>query len=124
MPVLTTADARLHQMHGTRFESLVAPSAGSTELCAWRTTVAPGTSGQPHTVDHEEVFLVLDGTPTVTLDGAAARVAPGAVIFVPAGSSVRLDNDAATEAALWVTTVVGLTAVTPAGERIVPPWTL
>ena len=100
------------------------PSAGSAELCAWRTTVAPGTTGQPHIVNHEEVFLVLAGTPTMTLDGTPTRLAPGSVVFVPAGSSVRLDNDADEEAQLWVTTVVGLTASTPAGDRIVPPWTL
>ena len=124
MPVFTMADARPFQLHGARFESVVAPSAGSAELCAWRTTVAPGTTGQPHIVNHEEVFLVLAGTPTMTLDGTPTRLAPGSVAFVPAGSSVRLDNDADEEAQLWVTTVVGLTASTPAGDRIVPPWTL
>ncbi|HMS74699.1 cupin domain-containing protein [Gordonia sp. (in: high G+C Gram-positive bacteria)] len=124
MPVFTMTDARPHEMHGARFESVVAPSAGSTELCAWRTTVTPGTAGQPHTVDHEEVFLVLAGTPTITLDGTPTRVASGSVIFAPAGSNVKLDNDSETEAQLWVTTVVGLTATTPSGDRIVPPWTL
>lgn len=123
MPVFTIDDARVHQMHGARFDSVVAPSAGSAELCAWRTTVAPGTSGQAHTIDHEEVFLVLTGTPTITLDGTSTPLAPGSVVFAPAGSSVRLDNDAAGEAQLWVTTVVGLTASTPGGDRIVPPWT-
>lgn len=124
MPVLTMADARPHHLHGVRFESLVAPSSGSTELCAWRTTVAAGTHGQPHTIDHEEVLLVLAGTPTVTLDGTPTCLAPGSVIFAPAGIDIRLDNDSDEQAQLWVTTVVGLTASTRSGDRIVPPWTL
>ncbi|MDY6809705.1 MAG: cupin domain-containing protein [Actinomycetota bacterium] len=122
MPVLNAGEREVYEMHGSRFDSYVAPSRGSRELCAWRTTIASGQAGTAHVVDHEEVFLVLEGAPVVALDGHSVAAEPGWVILVPAGSSVRLDNPHTEAAVIWVCTVVGLTATTAAGEAISPPW--
>jgi quercetin dioxygenase-like cupin family protein len=111
-----------HQMHGALFASYVAPARGSAELCAWRVRVEPDVQGQAHRVSHEEVFLVLAGTPTITVDGDRDRLETGDVVFAAAGSSVRLDNDGDLAAELWVTTSVGLTAQMADGTEIVPPW--
>jgi len=123
MPVLIARDAIVHELHGSRFSSYVAPSAGSTELCAWRLEVPPGTSGVAHTVSREEVLLVLGGTVQVHLDGVEARADIDDVVHVPAGSTLRLDNNAAATAVAWVTTTVGFEAVLADGSRITPPWT-
>lgn len=123
MSVLPADQATVHEMHGASFASYVSPAQGSTELCAWRLEVAPGIPGQQHVVTREEVLLILDGHPTVTVDGAADRVGPGDVVVVPANSAFRLDNDAADPATAWVTTSVGLEAVLDDGGRISPPWT-
>jgi hypothetical protein len=58
MPVLRPADAVRHEVHGASFHALVAPSRGSTELCAWRLEVPPGQVGAPHRPSREEVLLV------------------------------------------------------------------
>src|SRR5690349_18612342 len=100
----------VHQMHGATFTSYVAPSSGSTELCAWRVSVEPGVAGQGHRVTKEEVFLVLTGQPTLTVDGDRHPLRVGDVVLAPAGSGVRLDNEGPSAAELWVTTSVGLTA--------------
>lgn len=123
MTIYQNGDHRTHDMHGARFDSYVAPFRGSRELCAWRTQVRPGAQGAAHTVSHEEVFLVLEGTPTVVLDGEPHPLRVGDVAHVPALASVRLDNPGDAPAALWVTTSVGLTA-TSGGQAIAPPWTL
>jgi quercetin dioxygenase-like cupin family protein len=123
MPVVRERDAVAHRMHGAVFHSYAAPARGSAELCAWRLEVESGVTGIPHRVSKEEVFLVLSGAVTVTLDGRAADLAPGDVAVVPAGSSVSVDNHGAGPALLWVTTSVGLEATTADGVVISPPWT-
>lgn len=123
MPVLMPSDARHHDLPGARFHSYVAPARGSVQLCAWRVELDAGTTGAAHMVSHEEVFLVLSGTPTLTVEDERQRLEPGAVALAPAGSTVCLDNEADTAASLWVTTSVGLTATMPSGQRVVPPWT-
>lgn len=122
MPLITESHARSFSMHGSTFTSYVAPTAGSTQLCAWRLDVVAGTTGVPHRVSHEEVLLVLDGELLVDLDGVALRAASGETIFVPAGSSVAVAGGP-NGARAWVTTSVGLTATTGDGGVITPPWT-
>lgn len=111
-----------HQMHGAIFTSYVAPSRGSNELCAWKVRVEPGTRGQGHRINHEEVFLVLTGTPTLTVDGQGDRLQAGDVVLARVGSTVQLDNDGDASAELWVTTSVGLRATMANGTEVVPPW--
>lgn len=122
MTVIRQAEAVRHEMHGATFASYVAPARGSEQLCAWRVSVPPGTHGQPHRVSHEEVFLVLSGSPRVTIDGRASDLAPGDVALVRAESSVQLDNRGAQQAVAWVSTSVGLEAVLADGTRVAPPW--
>lgn len=123
MPIRKSGDHYTHQMHGAQFHSYVAPSRGSRQLCAWRTELEPGNIGAPHTVSHEEVFLVLHGSPVITLDDNRVQLSVGDVVLVPESATVQLDNPGDSAAALWVTTSVGLTAVTAEGGTITPPWT-
>jgi quercetin dioxygenase-like cupin family protein len=123
MSVIEEEQTVVHELHGARFSSYVAPSRGSTQLCAWRVAVEPGVPGQEHRVSREEVFLVLAGTPTLTLDGTATVLEPGQVAFAAVGTRIRLANHGRTEAALWVSTSVGLEAELPDGSTVRPPWT-
>jgi mannose-6-phosphate isomerase-like protein (cupin superfamily) len=121
MPVIGTHDAIEHRLHDSTFRSFAAPATGSRELCAWRLEVPARTAGVPHRVTKEEVFLLLDGQLTVTLDGVAATAGPGDVVLVPAGAEVKVDSGD-TAATVWVTTSVGLEATMRDGTRISPPW--
>jgi quercetin dioxygenase-like cupin family protein len=121
MPVLRPADAVRHEVHGASFHALVAPSRGSTELCAWRLEVPPHQVGAPHRPSREEVLLVLDGDLTVVLDGHAEAVAAGDVVLVPARAELRVDGGTTT-ASVWVTTSPGLEAELADGSRLTPPW--
>ncbi|HYU03729.1 MAG TPA: cupin domain-containing protein [Jatrophihabitantaceae bacterium] len=123
MPVIRSADAVVHEMHGTRFTSYAAPARGSQELCAWRIDVPPGSTGVAHTITREEIVFVLSGAMELTLDKAASTVRAGDVAVLPAGATVRLDNAGDEAVTAWVTTSVGLEAHLADGSRIVPPWT-
>ena len=121
MPVIRPARAAVHQVHGSTFSSFVAPSRGSTQLCAWRLQVPAGLTGAAHRPTREEVLLLLAGELTITLDGTATDLAAGDVVLVPAGSELRVDGGT-TDATAWVTTTPGLEAVMADGSRITPPW--
>jgi quercetin dioxygenase-like cupin family protein len=57
------------------------------------------TAGLPpffHT-GYDEVYYVLSGHATVTLDGKAHRLRPGSVVVIPAGVSHALEVDAGQE---------------------------
>ncbi|MET8424355.1 cupin domain-containing protein [Nocardia sp. NPDC004860] len=122
MPVIHAAEAQSHEMHGSRFTPLVRPSTGSSELCLWRLEVAPGIQGVPHRVHREEAFVLLAGSITLTIDGEAARLAPGDAAVVPAGSIIRLDNPDDRTAEVLVNAPVGFTGELLDGTVVNPPW--
>jgi quercetin dioxygenase-like cupin family protein len=122
MPIVRTDQAVEHRLHGSTFRSFAAPASGSSELCAWRLEVAAGSRGVEHRVSREEIFLLLSGRLTVTLDGESSVLAPGEIALVPAGAEFRVDNESGAPAVAWVTTSVGLQATLPDGSLISPPW--
>jgi quercetin dioxygenase-like cupin family protein len=123
MPVLNSSAAREFDLHGSRFTSYLAPSRGSDQLCAWQLSVDAGTVGAEHQVSKEEVLFVTEGSLRVRLDGVVSDATAGAVVFVPAGSSFRVDGGEV-DACAWVVTTAGLEAVLADGSRLTPPWTI
>jgi quercetin dioxygenase-like cupin family protein len=121
MPVIVSTEATTFETHGSRFSSYVAPSRGSSELCAWRLDVPADLDGIAHRPNREEVLLVLDGELQITLDGVHAELHRGDVALVPANSELRVDAGPL-GATAWVTTTPGLEAVMSDGSRIAPPW--
>ncbi len=120
--VIRSADAVVHQLHGTSFTSYAAPSRGSAELCGWRIEVPPGTRGVPHRVSREEVLYVLSGSVRATVSDRADDAAAGDAIVVPTGSVISLSNPGEETAAAWVTTSAGFAGVLPDGSWFTPPW--
>jgi len=121
MPIVRETDAILHDAHGSTFAAFVAPSLGSSQLCAWSLTVPANLPGVPHRPNREEVLLVLAGELTLTLDGVQSMLRAGDVAVFPAGGEVCVDSGPA-GASAWVTTTPGLEAVLPDGSRLSPPW--
>ena len=121
MPVIRSTEATTFETHGSRFSSYVAPTRGSSELCAWRLDVPADLDGVAHRPSREEVLLVLDGELRITLDGVHTELHPGDVALVPANSEFRVDAGPL-GASAWVTTSPGLEAVMGDGSRMTPPW--
>ncbi|MFF4313754.1 cupin domain-containing protein [Streptomyces sp. 900105755] len=122
MPVVRSAEATTHEIHGARFVSYATPRTGSKELCAWRGEIPAGTRAPAHTVNREEILHLLVGELLVTVDGRTDRVRAGDTVIVNPGATLAVENPTDHTALTWVTTSVGLAAELADGSRIVPPW--
>jgi mannose-6-phosphate isomerase-like protein (cupin superfamily) len=121
MTIIRADEAPRFQLPGVEFTGLAAPSRGSAGLCTWRLAVDPGLRGdEPHTIDRDEVFMVLSGTVQVTPDGD--KLGPGDAVVVPAGEPIQLSNLGDTVAELYVAITAGFTGTMANGTQVQPPW--
>lgn len=121
MPVIDPTAQRHHELHGARFQTLASPSVGSQETSVWRLRLEPGTPGVPHRVTREEIFVVLAGSATASLDGAPQPLAAGSTLVLPAGVELSLEAGADSLEAI-VCLPVGGQGVIGDGEPFTPPW--
>lgn len=121
MPIIRADDATTYTVHGSTFDSYVAPSRYESQLCAWQVEVPADLQGAAHRPTRDEVIRVLTGELVVTLEGETASLRAGDVVLVPAGSELRLSGSADGGTA-WVSTTPGLEAEMGDGSRIRPPW--
>lgn len=122
MAVIRSTEGTEHRLHGAVFTSYANSTTGSTELRAWTTRLPSGQEGAEHQISREEIFLVLEGTARVSLDGQESALAPGDVLVAPADSRLRLDNPGAQDVLIWATTSAGLSARLADGSVVSPPW--
>src|SRR3954452_15964748 len=117
MHVIREAEAQRFQLPGVEFTGLAAPSRGSAGLCTWKLTVEPGVRGDaPHTIDRDEVFMVLSGAVQVTPDGD--KLGAGDAVVVPAGEPISLTNLGEDIAELHVAITAGFTGTMADGTTI------
>lgn len=93
-PGVTGSTADLARTHGTRGEDYVATALGRLlgleRFGVNHETIEPGgRSSTPHAHSHEEEFVyVVDGHPTLWLDGHTKPLAPGDCAAFPAGTGI------------------------------------
>jgi len=124
MTVIRAAEAPQFALPGVAFAGLAAPSRGSSDLCTWRLTVEGAfESPEPHTLDRDEVFMVVAGAIKLTPTGDT--IAAGDAAIAPAGSPIQLVNAGDTAAEVIVAIPAGFTAKAADGSVIgTPPWAL
>jgi mannose-6-phosphate isomerase-like protein (cupin superfamily) len=84
-------------------------------------TIPPGHGGDaPHTLDRDEVFMVLGGTVQLAPDGE--KLDPGDAAVVPAGEPIALTNLGEGKAELIVAITAGFTGYMADGTAVQPPW--
>lgn len=121
MTVTRAAEAPRFELPGVVFTVLAAPSRGSADVCTWKLTVEPHREpDQPHTVDQDEVFMVLSGSVRATPGGET--LGAGDAVVVPAGSPIQLVNLGDAPAELYVAIRSGFTGTMADGTKVTPPW--
>lgn len=89
--VTRAAEAPQFDLQGAHFTVLASPSLGSEGLCTWRLRLAAGPRDDaPHTLDRDEVFMVLSGTVQITPGGE--KLSAGDAAVVPAGEPIQVRN--------------------------------
>lgn len=125
MPIVRAAESPRFELDGFHFFGLTAPSRGAAELCTWRLEIEPGAGvgGEFHRLDHEEVFIGLEGTVTVDLEGEHIELSPGDALAVPARQLMRVSNTSGARTRTLVCVPAGIQAVFADGRAIgTPPW--
>src|SRR5437870_5685975 len=92
MAVIRALHAPSFQLPGLAVTGLASPSRGARETSVWRITLSPGAPGAEHSVDREEIFLVLKGRAQATLAGEELLLDAGDLFIVPAGQLFSLRN--------------------------------
>jgi quercetin dioxygenase-like cupin family protein len=123
MSVIQSSTAPQFSLPGLTVTGLAAPSRGSRETCVWRLALAAGAPGPVHTVDHEEIFVVLTGRAVATIDGVDHDLTPGDALIVPANQPFSLSNPHADVFEAIAVLPVGGLAAMPSGAPFPPPWT-
>jgi mannose-6-phosphate isomerase-like protein (cupin superfamily) len=124
MTFVSMADAPVFSLPGLEFRGLTAPSRGAREICTWHLYVAPERPSDPaHSLDHEEVFVLLEERLAVSINGERTTLAPGDAIAVPAGAQLQLANPDSVTAHALVCIVAGFQGTMSDGQVIgTPPW--
>ncbi|MFG2721522.1 cupin domain-containing protein [Streptomyces sp. NPDC048416] len=123
MPLSTIADASVFDRDGFTFRPLAVPSRGSVELAIWALEIAPGAVSEAHSMDREEVFVVVSGTVSATVAGLEVQAGDGDAIIIPAGAQLRIRNaSSVSPATLTAVTSAGMNA-TVGEATFCPPWT-
>ena len=124
MAVIPVPPGPTHQAGAATFTSLATPSRGTTDTSVWMVELAPGAPGTPHSLTREEVFVVLEGTATATIDGVTEVAAKGDAISVPPGVAFELANAGDEPVTLLCALPVGGQAQLGDGTTFVPPWSV
>ncbi len=94
--------------------TLAAPSLGSSELAVWTVEMRAGQAGPVHRAEHEQVWVVLEGTLAVN----GAEHGAGDAIVIGAGEQRRIEAPEAARA--LVCSRGGATVTTERGTRPLP----
>jgi mannose-6-phosphate isomerase-like protein (cupin superfamily) len=122
MAVIPAPVAPTHELGATRFTSLATPSRGSTETCVWCVEIQPGAPATPHSLTHEEIFVVLDGDAWVHLDDVEVSAARGDAIAVPPNVRFAIAPIGGEPLRMLCCMPVGGQACTDDGAVFTPPW--
>jgi mannose-6-phosphate isomerase-like protein (cupin superfamily) len=123
MPIIKSTATPQFNLEGLQVTGLAAPSRGAKETCVWKLALAPHTPGTPHSLDREEIFVVLAGRASATVGGETTELAPGDALIVPAHTAFALANPHSEAFEAIAVLPVGGLAAMPNGPAFAPPWT-
>jgi quercetin dioxygenase-like cupin family protein len=122
MPVIAADQNERFELHDVEFTSLVRPARHGAENAVWRVRVTATEGGAPHSLDHDEVIVALDGRAVATLDGVDHDVVVGDTVFVPTGTTLALRCAGDEPFVALAVLPAGSKACLIGGEPFVPPW--
>jgi mannose-6-phosphate isomerase-like protein (cupin superfamily) len=122
MTTIQATQAPRFDLPGLVFTGLASPSRGSTDLCTWRLEIEPCfASSDTHTLDRDEVFMVVAGA--IRLSPDDVPIEAGGAAVVPVGTPIQVSNAGDGPAEVIVAIAAGFRATAGDGTEIgTPPW--
>lgn len=123
MTLISQQSAPPFAADGATITGYASPSRGASAVSLWRIELAPGSSSPLHRMDVEEVFLGLEGSAVVEVDGRPTTVTAGDCLIVPPATpfTVTAGPDRPFRAVACMP-VGGRATTLPGGATFVPPW--
>jgi quercetin dioxygenase-like cupin family protein len=113
---------RRHETANAVMHTYASASLTGTELAVWRVEMPPAAAGPIHSVDVEQVLVMLQGEVALEVDGITIMLGADASAVIPAGASRRVTNDAATSAVAIMCCRSGARASRPEQPDVTIPW--
>lgn len=120
MTVISSSEAPTFDTGHAVITGLASPSRGSSQTSAWRVRLQPGQSSPVHSLDAEEVFVVIEGELVASFDGREESAQAGDALIVHAGEPFSLRAEGTPVEAVCMLPVGARARV--AGELVTPPW--
>src|SRR5919112_557813 len=115
-------EAPTFEAGGTTAIGYASPSRGASDTSVWRLELAPGTASPLHSLDREEVFVILDGTAVFTAGDDEHTVRAGDCVIATPGTTSQPRAGGAEPSRAVACMPVGGKATVAGGEPVVPPW--
>lgn len=122
MTVIAATAARRSETPNAVMTTLASPTQGGASLALWRVEMAPGATGPEHLFDVEQVWTVLGGAATVTIEGADHPLAVGDTLILRGGQVRRILAGDDGFQAVAVASAGARAFLTDGTDRGVPPW--
>jgi quercetin dioxygenase-like cupin family protein len=120
---IRTAESRRTETPAAVMTTLASPQQGGAANPVWRVDAAADIAGPAHVIDAEQVWTILEGSVTITVDEDTTELAAGDTVIVPADIPRQLTPGADGFAAI-VTGPAGMRAYMPgaADKKIDLAW--
>ena len=123
MSVIRASQAPIFETPDAHITGYTSPSRGASEICTWRVQFKPGAKSPAHWLDHEETFLLLDGTLHFSIGQETIALAAGDALAMPAHTTFQIANPGPETAYSIVCLPVGGQGTLADGTVVgVPPW--
>lgn len=123
MSVVRAAEAPIFEQPDVRIIGYTSPSRGASEICTWRLQIEPGLESPAHWLDHEEIFLLLEGNLTFSVGDEEIELRGGDALAVPAHTLMQIFNRSQQPGVAIVCLPAGAQGTLASGEVVgVPLW--
>jgi quercetin dioxygenase-like cupin family protein len=122
MTLVPLSEARVVTTPAATMRTYASPTTAlPAPVAVWRTEMAPGSAGPVHSVDVDQVVVVVEGVLVAELDGAQEEIATGDSVLLAAGAERRLVAGHGGVVTL-TSSVPGGTARAGGAEPVPVPW--
>lgn len=130
MPVIRSTEARVTKTPNAVMTTYASPTQGGTDTALWRVDMPPAISGPLHVIDTEQIWTIIAGALTITIDSEQFAATTGDTLILPANTPRQLHSHPESGFSAIATSPAHSHAYVPTTDpdsdsespQITPPW--